>query len=111
MDPWLRIHANVNAERKKSQGVIAVESYSIFERALSSYPIQSNEKEVIAVKMTEIRSIAKERNISPGRMKKQDLVRTIQLEENNVPCFQTAVESCDQGDCCWRSDCLPKNIR
>ncbi len=60
------------------------------------------------MKMTEIRGVAKKRNISPGRMKKQDLIRTIQLEENNHPCFQTAAEFCDQIDCCWRSDCLPK---
>ncbi len=62
------------------------------------------------MKMTEIRTIAKGRNISPGRMKKQDLIRAIQLEEDNLPCFQAAVESCDQFDCCWRSDCQPKII-
>ncbi len=60
------------------------------------------------MKMTEIRGIAKKHNISPWRMKKQDLIRTIQLKEDNYPCFQTETEFCDQIDCCWRSDCLLK---
>lgn len=59
--------------------------------------------------MIDIRRIAKKQNIRPGQMKKQDLVRTIQRVENNRSCFQTAIPSCDQDECCWRSDCLPKN--
>ena len=54
---------------------------------------------------------AKKQGIKPGRLKKQDLVRAIQLGEGNLPCFQSAVESCDQQDCCWRSDCLPKGLQ
>ena len=75
------------------------------------FTLPSNKKEVMSMKMTKIRSIAKERNISPGRMKKQELVRAIQLEEDNVPCFQEEVELCNQDNCCWRSDCLPNNLQ
>ena len=63
------------------------------------------------MQMKEIRSLAKKQHIHPGRMKKQDLVRAIQLEENNSPCFQTALEFCDQYDCCWRSDCQPESTQ
>ena len=54
----------------------------------------------------EIRMIAKNMNINPGKMKKAELIKTIQVQENNTPCFQTAESSCDQTGCCWRSDCL-----
>ena len=54
----------------------------------------------------EIRTIAKNMNINPGKMKKAELIKTIQVQENNAPCFQTAESFCDQIGCCWRSDCL-----
>jgi hypothetical protein len=54
----------------------------------------------------EIRVIAKKLSINPGKMKKADLIKTIQLEEGNTPCFQTAGNSCDQSGCCWMDDCL-----
>jgi len=54
----------------------------------------------------EIRMIAKNMNINPRKMKKAELIKTIQVQENNTPCFQTAADSCDQTGCCWRSDCL-----
>jgi len=55
----------------------------------------------------EIKVIAKKMGIQAGKMKKADLVRTIQMTEGNTPCFQTGViSSCDQVDCCWRSDCM-----
>lgn len=54
----------------------------------------------------ELRTIAKNMNINPGKMKKAELIKTIQIQENNVPCFQTAGQSCDQTGCCWRNDCL-----
>lgn len=63
------------------------------------------------MKMKEIQTIAKQKNIKPGRLKKQQLVRAIQEKENNYQCFQTAVESCDQYDCCWRGDCQPVSKR
>jgi hypothetical protein len=54
----------------------------------------------------EIRMIAKNMNINPGKMKKAELIKTIQIQENNTPCFQTAAGACNQTGCCWRSDCL-----
>ena len=54
----------------------------------------------------EIRVIAKNLGIDPKKKKKTDLIKIIQIKEGNTPCFKTAGTSCDQGDCCWRSDCL-----
>jgi hypothetical protein len=54
----------------------------------------------------QIRMIAKNMNINPGKMKKAELIKTIQIQEHNTPCFQTAAGLCDQTRCCWRSDCL-----
>jgi hypothetical protein len=54
----------------------------------------------------EIKAIAKKMGIKAGKMKKADLIRTIQVTEGNTPCFQTGVTSCDQENCCWRSDCM-----
>lgn len=41
-----------------------------------------------------------------SRMKKADLIRTIQAHEGNFPCFGTADGHCDQMSCLWRADCL-----
>ena len=59
------------------------------------------------MKMKEVREKAAELGIKPGKFKKVDLIRTIQGNEGNSPCFQTGLDSCDQFGCCWRSDCLP----
>ncbi len=54
----------------------------------------------------EIKAIAKKMGISAGKMKKADLIRTIQQTEGNTPCFQTGnMDTCGQENCCWRSDC------
>ncbi len=58
------------------------------------------------MKMPEVRAKAKAMGIKPGKMKKADLIRTIQEQEGNFPCFMTADGHCDQMDCCWRDDCL-----
>jgi len=55
----------------------------------------------------EIKEIAKKMGLQAGKMKKNDLVRSIQAAEGNAPCFQTGqAESCGQENCCWRSDCI-----
>lgn len=56
--------------------------------------------------MNEVKKIAKKMGIQSGKMKKADLIRSIQVAEGNTPCFQTGVNPCDQKDCCWRSDCM-----
>ena len=54
----------------------------------------------------EIQGIAKKMGLKAGKMRKADLVRSIQMAEGNTPCFQTdAANSCDQVGCLWRSDC------
>ncbi len=56
--------------------------------------------------MTEIRSIAKDRGISSGKLRKTELIRAIQSDERNDPCFATEhVRECGQLDCLWRTDC------
>jgi predicted metal-binding transcription factor (methanogenesis marker protein 9) len=58
--------------------------------------------------VAEIRKKAKELGIKPGNMKKTDLIRAIQASEGNSDCFGTAVDNCDQTNCCWKKDCLAK---
>jgi hypothetical protein len=58
------------------------------------------------MKMTEVQNKAKKMGIKIKNYKKADLIRKIQTEEGNRPCFQMNGGSCDQADCCWREDCL-----
>ena len=59
------------------------------------------------MKVEEIRTIARERGIKPGKLPKAQLVRRIQLSEGNFDCFATAREGvCDQLQCLWRRDCF-----
>ena len=56
--------------------------------------------------MTEIRAIAKERGINAGKLRKAELIHTIQTDEHNEPCYATErVKECDQMQCLWRADC------
>ncbi|PLY03519.1 MAG: SAP domain-containing protein [Desulfuromonas sp.] len=58
------------------------------------------------MKMTEIRVVALDRGVKPGRLKKADLIREIQKAENNPQCFLTGMaEHCGQLSCLWREDC------
>lgn len=57
--------------------------------------------------MQEIRTLARQRGIKPGKLTKVSLVRTIQQAEGNFACFATAYDGeCDQAGCLWREDCL-----
>ncbi len=56
--------------------------------------------------VAQIKKMAQNKGIKPGKMRKADLIRAIQTEEGNFPCFASATEQCDQLDCCWREDCL-----
>ena len=60
--------------------------------------------------MKEVRLRAKSFNLKTGGMKKVDIICSIQIKEGNTPCFQNGMVSCDQTDCCWRSDCLPSDF-
>lgn len=59
------------------------------------------------MQMTEIKTIAKQYSIKPGKLKKADLIKQIQLAEGNFDCYATpANATCNQEGCLWRSDCL-----
>jgi hypothetical protein len=57
--------------------------------------------------MKDIREIAKQKGIKVGKVKKNELIRSIQKAEGNFDCFGTAnLGDCTQVDCMWRSDCI-----
>ncbi len=59
------------------------------------------------MKMADAQKKAKSIGIKPLKMRKAELVRTIQETEGNYPCYQTpGAENCDQPECCWRDDCF-----
>ncbi len=58
------------------------------------------------MKLIEVQEKAKQLGIKPKKFKKAELIRTIQTEEGNQPCFQMNGKFCDQMYCCWRDDCL-----
>jgi hypothetical protein len=58
----------------------------------------------------EIQTMAKGMSINIYRMKKTDLIRSIQRAENNIDCYGTErVENCYQDNCLWRDDCRSLN--
>lgn len=61
------------------------------------------------MKMPDIKRKAKSLGINAGRMKKADLILSIQRAEGNTACFGTGTEACPYNDCCWRSDCISKD--
>jgi hypothetical protein len=57
--------------------------------------------------LTEVRSIAKQQGVIPGKHTKSALIRLVQSNEGNFDCYASAVASeCDQGGCSWRADCF-----
>ena len=57
--------------------------------------------------VSQIQSIAREKGLKPGKLKKVELVRAIQREEGYFDCFAKAYNGeCDQTSCAWREDCL-----
>ena len=58
------------------------------------------------MKINQIKEIAKARGIATGRMRKTELVHTLQIDEGNQACFQTGqMETCGQEHCLWRQGC------
>ena len=58
------------------------------------------------MKVAEIKTIAKQRKIKTGKVTKTELVRAIQLDEGNSPCFDTNTSQiCGQDNCLWREHC------
>lgn len=56
--------------------------------------------------MTQIKAKARGLGISPGKMKKAELIHSIQLAERCTPCYGTSGGDCPYTDCCFRKDCL-----
>lgn len=61
------------------------------------------------MKMPDVRQKARTLGITPGKMKKVDLIRAIQATEENPQCYGNSNGRCDQMDCCFRTDCLKTN--
>ena len=59
------------------------------------------------MKVTEIREIAKTMGIkNTAKMKKTDLIHSIQVHEGNDSCYGAPWRlECGQDDCSWRRDC------
>lgn len=59
------------------------------------------------MKLEQIKEIAKQHDIKPGKLKKAELVQAIQLAEGNDVCFETGrAAGCGQVECLWRTDCV-----
>lgn len=58
------------------------------------------------MKEKDIKEIAKKMGIRIGKMKKPELIRSIQTAEGNVPCYAARGHECDQINCLWREDCI-----
>ncbi len=58
------------------------------------------------MKVNDIKEIARQRGINPGKLRKVDLVRAIQMDEGNPVCYMTGYKNeCGQLNCLWREDC------
>ncbi len=56
--------------------------------------------------MPEIRKKAKALGITPGKLKKAELIHTIQVNEGCTPCFGRSYGNCTNTDSCFMKDCL-----
>ena len=52
------------------------------------------------------KKMAKGLGLKPGKKTKSELIHAIQTAEGNFDCFGTAINYCDQMDCCFKDDCL-----
>lgn len=58
------------------------------------------------MKLDDIREIALQHGIKTGKMKKAELIRSIQNSERNEQCFEAGkADNCGQEACLWRSLC------
>ncbi len=56
--------------------------------------------------MLQVQKKAKKLDISPGKMKKTELIHAIQQAENCTPCYSTSDGNCQYTDCCFMVDCV-----
>ena len=58
------------------------------------------------MKMQDVKDLAKNRGIKTGTMKKAEIIRIMQGQEGNDPCYETGQAAvCGQEECLWRDDC------
>jgi len=63
-------------------------------------------KEFTIVKLEKVKEIAKERGLKVKKMIKGEIIRAIQADEGNFPCYGTGQSAgCGQQDCLWRQCC------
>ena len=60
--------------------------------------------------MPEIRTKARNLGITPGKMKKAELIHSIQAAEGCSPCFGRSNGQCPYSDCCFMQDCLKTRL-
>lgn len=54
----------------------------------------------------ELKKIARQRGLQVEKAKKHEIIRAIQADEKNDPCFATGMtDQCGQSGCLWREDC------
>ncbi|WP_020678246.1 Rho termination factor N-terminal domain-containing protein [Geopsychrobacter electrodiphilus] len=59
------------------------------------------------MKLNEIKQLAKDRGLVPGRLRKVELIHSLQKQEGNPQCYQSGFAAdCGQSHCLWRSDCI-----
>ncbi len=56
--------------------------------------------------MPEIKNKAKALGITPGKLKKTELIHNIQAAEGCTPCYGTSNGQCFYTDCCFMTDCF-----
>jgi hypothetical protein len=60
--------------------------------------------------MAQIKAKAKTLGISPGKLKKTDLIHSIQVAEGCTPCYGRSNGDCPWTQCCWRGDCFTAKV-
>ena len=58
------------------------------------------------MKMPQIKRKAKRLGVTPGKMKKAELIHSIQEAEGYTRCFGMSNGECQYNDCCFMPDCL-----
>lgn len=61
------------------------------------------------MKVMELKKKAKKLGLKPGKMKKAEIIHSIQHAEGNIACFGQSNGQCSQSDCCFIDDCLKSN--
>ena len=56
--------------------------------------------------MPQVKVKAQNLGITPGRMKKADIIHAIQMAEGHTACFGRSGGRCQYTDCCFMNDCL-----